>query len=79
LKFLNQTWHVGVASAIGPVARKLLLGGFVAGYLFLHNSQPLLELSKGRETWLTMNLGAPTLRTRSALSYYMLQELCKLL
>jgi hypothetical protein len=26
LEFLIQTWHVGVASAIGPVARNPLLG-----------------------------------------------------
>jgi hypothetical protein len=46
----DSNMHVGVASAIGPVARKPLLGGFVAGSLFIHNSQPLLELSRGRET-----------------------------
>ena len=52
--------HVGVASAIGLVARKPLLGGFVAGSLFIHNIQPLLELSSGRETWLTRQTSATT-------------------
>ena len=51
---------MGVASAIGPVARKPLLGGFVAGSLFIHNSQPLLELLSGRETWLARQTSATT-------------------
>jgi hypothetical protein len=37
----DSNMHVGVACVIGPV---LLLG---AGSLFIHNSQPLLELSRG--------------------------------
>jgi hypothetical protein len=57
----NILWHVGVASAIGQVARKLLLGGFVAGSLFIHNSQPLLEHSRGRETWLKRQTSATTI------------------
>ena len=44
---------MGVASAIGPVARKPFIGDFVAGSLFIHNSQPFLKLSSGRKTWQT--------------------------
>jgi hypothetical protein len=39
----DSNMHVGVAS-IGPVARKPLLAGFLAGSPFIHNSRPLLEL-----------------------------------
>jgi hypothetical protein len=56
----DSNMAVGVASAIGLVARKPLLGGFVAGSLFIHNNQPLLELSRGRETWLTRQTSVTT-------------------
>ncbi len=41
--------------------QKALLGGFVAGSLIIHNSQPLLELSRGRETCLTRQTSVTTI------------------
>jgi hypothetical protein len=52
----NMACGHGLCYRLG--ARKLLLGDFVAGSLFIHNcnSHPLLELSRGRETWLTRQI-----------------------
>ena len=76
--YFSNIWHVGMASAIGPVARKPLLGGFVAGSLFIHNSQPLLELSSGRETWLTRQTSATTtVHAHGTLLTTMLQDVMR--
>ena len=68
---------MGVASAIGTVARNPLLGGFVASSLFIHNNQPLLEPLRGRETWLTRQTSVTTIAHAHGTSLTDIAKRCK--